>query len=293
MATLSEINSFLVKTISTALTTAGVTNGQVGSEWPSTEILQDVGKDCGPVLALIHRHTPYESGNMRFPHSVTSSPAAITSTVSSRSIAAGQTTTITIALAQGATQTKPGDIVSVIWLNGDTYFNTSYTVKSGDTVSAIATGLGAAVQAAQQTVTVAASASGAVLTLTNNGSVGYQVSSNVGITIQTREGILWACRYMQLNAWSGDLATKFKIQQAIEQQFAIWHDQRGFFLLSGEWVEFKFRDAKPDDGDTDKDVYTDLYLFDLKNIVDQKIDKWAITAPSVQVTGPANISDIQ
>ncbi len=281
MATLTEINTELVTEITEALTAAGITSVSVGSEWPSKEALQDVGNGGPAIVAVIHRTTPYQRRNMRFEHSRTVNPVSIQSTVSDFSIAPGQSITITLAFSLGSTAVNRGDIVSCALVNGDRNNSVSYTAPHGASLNSMATGLAAVINSSLSPVL--AVAHGAVVTVTNGSTAGYHISSNVGNAIQIAEAIMWADSSMQINCWSGDLATKGLIRDTLVVFLAGLDDKDGFSLPSCEWVKFRLHTGKPIDADTDKDVFTDLFLFTIEYMIDEVFTKYVVVATSPQL----------
>lgn len=283
MATLAAINTELVTLVQGALTAAGVTTAQVGSEWPAKDDLENAGRDSIPVVAIVHKMTAYQSRNMRYPHSVTDNPVGIQSTTSDFSIAPSQSVTITLSYASESSAVNVNDGVSCGFVNGNFNTATSCGAVSGDTLSSMATKLATAINAAAITG-ISASASGDVVTVSNSGPSGYHIYSNVGNTTTIAETVKWASRSMQINVWCGDLTTKFAIQQAIETLLSQIDDAQGFALPSTEWIELKFHGARPDDTTTDKDVYCDLYLFTVDHMVDVSIELWPILATNPQIS---------
>ena len=281
MARLAEIKEALVAMVSSACSRAGLSQVVVGSEWPETERLQNVGRDNVQEIAIIHKFAHFVSGNMRFVHSVTNYPSGIKSMVSDFSLPSLGATSIILSYADQSNAPNVGDLVSCVLSNGDFNDSATYVAVAGDTLAMVASGLAAAINA--QFVGIIATASGPVVTVTNGAIDGYNVATNTGSTTTVKTATKWAVRSMQVNAWTGDLKTKSQIQQVIEDLFNSVDDMQGFFLPSGEHVEFHMMDARPDDGDVDKDVYTDLYLFQIKNMVDVSDQQFAIVAPNPQL----------
>lgn len=279
MALLADINTQLVSLVSNALSAAGISNCQVGSEWPPKDILQNAGQDMTSVIAVLHKMTTYRSRNMRYQHSVTVNPVGVISTLSDFSIAPGQSVTLTLSASVNV-----GDLVSFVVSADNSTNAATFTAVSGATLNSMAAGLVTAINATFSTMS--ASASGAVITITNNDTIAYHVTTAVGNTTSISETVKWACRSMQINVWCGDLTTKFAIQAAIETLLAQLDDAEGFALTSTEWVQLKFHGAKPDDAETDKDIYCDFYLFTIDATVDVTQEYWPVAATIPTITSP-------
>ena len=278
MATLSEVNSKLVTLIKNALTGANITAVKVGSEWPSDDVLEDAGNGIAPsVIAVIHKMSTFPTQNLSFQHSYTTYQVGIQSHVSDFSIAPSQSVSLTISLAEGSLAVKKDDMVSCILSNGDSNEAATYIAPSGSaTLNTMAAGLAAAIQT--KFSGFSATASGSVITITNGQAVGYHIASSVGNRTDVSKAVKWAIRSMQINVWCGDLETKKNIRNAMEILLGQLDDSDGFILPSNEWVRLKFNGAKPNDADTDKDVYCDFYLFTIEHFVDIPIEKWAVVA---------------
>lgn len=275
MAQLSDINSQLVSLVEAALANANLYNISVGTEWPNTDSLQNA--DQNPVIAIIHKQTSYQPRNMRFEHSETVNPVGTSSALSDTSLSPGQSVTLTLSFAKGSSAVNEGDTVSFVISNGDSNNAATFTAPAGATLQSMADGLANAI--ASKITTFQANSAGSVVTITNNDTAGYTVSSNVGNSVDVMETVNWAIRSMQINAWCGDLKTKYNIQSVLETLLAQISDAPGFFLPSGEWVYLKYHGAKPDDEETDKNVYCDFYLFTIENMVDVPVEMWTIVAP--------------
>lgn len=288
MATLSEINTQLVTLVNNALEAASIEGVQVGTEWPPKDALQDAGKDITPIIAIIHKLTNYQTRNLRLKHSTTTTPVSIESVVSDFSITPGQVVHLTLSLSVGFSSVGAGQIASCVLSNADTTNAATYVSVGGDTLDTMATALAAAIHSTFPAIT--ATASGAVITVTNGDTVGYNISSNVGSTTLVKESVKWACRSMQINAWSGDLVARAAIHECIEQLLGSLDDAEGFALVSTEWIDLAFHGAKPDDAETDKDVFCDIFLFTLENMVDIPIEQFAVVAPIMQLTETDTLS---
>lgn len=288
MAILADINTSLVTQINAALAAASISGYSVGTEWPPKDALQSVGNSSSSKLSIIHKLTNYQCKNMRFPHSTQTEPVGIQSTLSDVSFAPGHTVDLTIGYATGSSAVNTNDMLSLLLTNGDSYDGATFSAPSGATLSSVATGLAAAIETVFPGIT--AIATGAVIAITNGTSVGYNVASNVGNVTNVAETVNWAIRNMQLNVWTGNLIQKFAIQQAMEQLFATIDDAQGFFLDSGEWIRLKFHGARPDDAEVDKDVFCDMYLFTIENMVDIPVEMWAVIAPNPALTQADSIT---
>jgi hypothetical protein len=282
MATLKDVNKALVALVRQALTDGAFTNVVVGSDWPSTEARQKAGNANGQALvAVIHKFSSYQSKNFPFEQSETHIEPGIASTLSDTNLAPGQSITLTIGYSAGSTAVITGDMIGCSF-TADTILSGTFTAPAGATLSSVATGLAASINSAAAGIT--ASVVGAVITLNNTGLIGYKVSSNVGSKFTVQEAIQWAIRNMYVSTWSGSLQAKHQIHAIIEDLLNRLTWARGFTLPSGEWIELKLTGAKPNDQETDKDVYSDYFLFNVEHWVDARVDKWSVIALSPTTT---------
>ena len=103
-------------------------------------------------------------------------------------------------------------------MNGNSDDGATYTAIAGDTLHSMASALAAAINTSFPAMSAAAS--GAVISVTNNDTVGYHIASHVGNVSNVKETVTWAIRSMQINVWCGDLTSKFAFQQTLETLFA-------------------------------------------------------------------------
>jgi hypothetical protein len=219
--------------------------------------------------------TSYQSRNMPFEHSVSWVDPGIVTTLSDVNMAPGQSVTLTIAYAQGSSAVLLGDMVACSF-TADSVKSGTFTAPFGATLSSVAQALATSINSCG--AGIQAVAVGGVITLTNSGTTAYKVSSNVGTKYAVQEAIQWAIRNCYVSVWSGSLVSKYQIHTVVESTLNRLTGNGGFPLPSTEWIELKLTGVKPDDMETDKDVYTDYFLFNIEHWTDSRIDKWSITA---------------
>ena len=271
MAELKDIYTALISQINSALSAANLSNIGVGSEFPPKKVLQDVGQPGGEsVIALVHKMTNYSSKFMRYQESITESPVSLKSELSTTSIMPGQS-----AILELSEVPISNEAVSLVRMNGEGTEAATYLAQEGDQLSDIASGLATAIgQLSGFTV----EASDAEIEITNSGTAGFQISTHVASSAEVQESSEWAHRSMQLIIWSASLTARDSIFQVIEKLLSKINDAGGF-ALSGQSIELKLLGSRPNHAETDKDVFCDLFLFDLEHSVTVPKQLWGIVAP--------------
>lgn len=262
MANLKDVMAFLVDRLATAL--PGV---DVGSSFPPRERVAMVPQGK-PLVAVIHRTTSFMDNYKEYEHSIDDPPLSIKSTLSDFSLAGGQSKTLTLSFQTGETAVRVGDAVSCQLINGD-YNNAAIASADlvGETLSTLATKLAADINETLDDANVSATASGAVVTITNNGTFGYRMVSNCGNQLTINIAVKDALRNLQLNVWCSDEDLKETLNDTIESTLALLERDKGFYLDSGEYVAFNLNGAKPGYDDVPQDIYLDQYIFTVKHVL--------------------------
>lgn len=275
MALLSDINNKLVTLVEGALT--GI-DAQVGKGYPADDAALDVKGTTRAIAGIKLRQSTFKNDSMRYTRETDPSPCGIASTLSDTSLAATQVITLTLAIAEGQTAVLVDDAVDCQFINGDFNQAASATAIAGDTLATLATKLATAINTVFVSL-VTATASGDVVTITNIGTAGFNLSSNTGNADTVKKAVLCAYRSYQLVIYCGDQDVREAIQEQIEDFLGTAEDGYGFNLDSGEAIRLKLNGSKAGDSDTQKDVYRDDYLFTIKHVVDDVTESYAVLAP--------------
>lgn len=274
MADLAEINTALVGFINDSLEIAAIDGVSVGSEWPGDDALKDAAG--APVIAVIHKTSNYRRMGMDYESAETDKDLGTSSELSDTFMGPTLAVTLSVALAEDATAVVPGDTISFIIQNADVDDAATYVAIEGDGINEVAAGL--AVSIHTQFPLLTAVATGPDIVITNGDTVGYQVATHTGNGSTVSLVTAWATRSMQINIWSGNLDTKFQLRLLIEELLLALNGTDGFALESTEWVAFKLTGAKPDDAETDKDVFCDMFLFMIEHACEIDVAKYPVVA---------------
>lgn len=274
MAYLPDVMKGMVDKLDAHLAGAGF-SATVGSEWPSADLRTKAGKGS-PLVAVIHRYTDYKD-LIPFDHYETEELKSIKSVFSDTSINDGQSVTLTIQLDNDHEAPRAGDLVSCIFRNGHIDKAATYKIATDDTLSDIAFGLAAAIET--ELPSMVAENTGAVITITSGDTNGYSIESYTGNTADVAVAVKYAVRSMQVNFWCKGLSLRGLLQKSIESFMAGIDRATGFNLQNGEWVDLKFLKSTPVESDTDKDVFTDVFIFQLCHWTDVLDKKYTVVAP--------------
>lgn len=279
MAYLPDVLEALATQFAQSLEDANVSNVKVGSEWPNEDDRFAIPKGGPDVVAIIHRFTDYKD-QRPFEHYEIEEPKSIKSELSTDSINSGESITLTVQLEDDIDSVNVDNLISFVLSNADGNIATTYRTVEDDTLESIAEAL--AVKISTDIPGMVAYAEDAVITITSSNPAGFYVTSNTGNTSIVGTAVQWAVRNMQFAIWTGNLERKYILQKRVEAFFSKLVRKQSFYLPTGENVEIILTTAKPDDSDTDKDLYTDMYIFNASHFTDDEDKKYTVVAPIPQ-----------
>lgn len=282
MANLDETLKGLVDAISAAMVDADMGNVIVGSEWPARDALSDAALQQQPIIAVVHKFTHYQD-LLPFEHSETTSPIGIASSLSDFSLAPDQSVVLSLTLAEDSEAVGNTDSVSLQISNGEVVAAATASAGPSTTLEQLAQLLADDINDKLVDFGIVAVADDESVTVSNSGAAGFHVLTHVGNASIVKETVKWGNRNIQVTAWTGDLAVRSAIRLIVEEVLSNLDRASGFFLPSEEWVRFSLDSSKPDDANTDKDIFTDIFIVTAKAMVDVTTEKWAIIATIPQV----------
>lgn len=283
MAALPEVNAALLSLAQTALTAAGYSAATTCLYYPTDDMITGVADSKMPLVSIYLRQSSFQNRNMRYRRELDMGVCGTAVSLNSLILPPGSIT-LTLSYAVGQTAVQVSDAVAFYAKNGVYQQGASYTSVSGDTLATMATNLAAAINTNFIAESIIATASGAVVTITNNGSEGFQVATASGNVAIGFEAVLWASRTYQIITYSATLDDREALQGCIENMLAAAEDNYGVALTSGEFIRIKMNNGRSGDADVQKDVYRDDFIFTVDHAVDETQNLYTVLMPDFAAT---------
>ena len=276
------LQSQLESAVATITPLPSVFNG-----WPTEQaLLNQVAKSSNTFISL------YDPGFSRddsrfllFTANEVTTQAGITSTVSRPLLV----DTVTVTLG-GTVVTN--DAVSVVLGKGQETETATASAGATDTPTTMATKLASAVNASLASW-VSASASGAVVTLTNITSSVLRVASNVGNVGSRYTEVGRLVRDVQIDVWAGSDVQRVVVARLVEQQLTYLDANFGVQGLSGTdgtWVRVRRMSDRFIDDDVNRGLYRWCFRATLEYGQTAEESLWAVLSFLPSVTGSVAVA---
>ncbi|HEY9678675.1 MAG TPA: hypothetical protein V6C76_11740 [Drouetiella sp.] len=266
MATLSIVLKTLTDFVQSKLASVSI-GGQtasikVGEGWPAEQAIQSVAAKNAAVIGIYDRSN--HDDNRYRSRRVSTNFAAIgtTSALSSRFLENNTSVELTLSLRDGQNAVLANDAVSLVLDNNNVRTGKVASAVAGDTLATLATKL------ATQIATIdglSATASGAVVTVSNTSGKNLVASTNSGNIGYILVELKRAMSDVQIICYCGTWDVKKAVSDILEVELAKLNRRYGFQTADQDWVQVSYAKqfSTRNDADTPANVYRRDYIMTL------------------------------